>query len=294
MRSMSLATALVLAVVTGPAGAEVKWNELEQIFARSASEEPDGIHRFSFPRGDLSVTVDGVKLETGLALGSWLAFRPADGDQVTVTGDLVLAQDEVNPVMRRLAEGGIEVTGLHNHLLRADPFPMYLHVKGHGDAVELANRLSDALGLTGMPTERSEHVSGEPELTLDTTAITQALGYEGKADGGVYKIGIPRAGQITADGMAVPPSMGTAVAINFQSAGEGRAATTGDFVLTAEEVNPVIQALREHGIEVTALHNHMLEDEPRLFFMHFWGVGAPEDLTGGLKAALAEVDVEEG
>lgn len=292
MRSMPLAAALVLAFAAGPVSADVNWNQLEQIFARPASEEPGGIHRFSFPRGDMRVTVDGVELETGLALGSWLAFCPAADDQATVMGDLVLTQDEVNPVMKSLAENGIEVTALHNHLLRADLFPMYMHVKGQGDAVELANTLRDALGLTGTPTERSEHVAGEPELNLDTAVITQALGYEGKAEGAVYKISIPRAEQITAGGMAVPPPIGTALAINFQSAGEGKAATTGDFVLTAGEVNPVIQTLREHGIEVTALHNHMLEEEPRLFFMHFWGVGAPQDLARGLKAALDKINVE--
>lgn len=292
MRTIPIAAALALSVTTGPVRGDVNWNELEQIFARQASQESEGVRRFAFPRDDIRVSVDGVKVEPGLALVSWLAFRPGADDQTLIMGDLVLTQEEVNPVLERLAETGIDVTALHNHLLHADPLPMYMHVKAQGDAVELAGALSDALGLTGTPSERSQQIGSEPELNLDTATISSVLGREGEVDGSVYKISIPRTEQITVDGTPVPPPMGTAIAINFQSAGDAEAATTGDFVLIAEEVNPVLEALRGHGIQMTALHNHMLEEEPRLFFMHFWGHGEPEELARGLRAALDQVAVQ--
>lgn len=163
---------------------------------------------------------------------------------------------------------------------------------GHGDPSELARALQEAIALSGTPTERSDDAGGGPELRLDAAVIARVLGREGKADGGVYKLSIPRAEQITSEGRPVPPTMGTAIAINFQDAADGKAATTGDFVLTAQEVNPVVRALREHGIEVTALHNHMLQEAPRLFFLHFWGVDSPEGLARGLKAALDKVNVQ--
>ena len=188
-----------------------------------------------------------------------------------VMGDLVLTQEEVNPVMSRLAEGGIEITALHNHLLRAQPATMYMHVEGHGDPVQLAQALRAALERSGTPLGAPAKPSpdaGAQGAALDTAAIERALGRKGTANGKVFQVSVPRAGPVADGGMAVPPAMGSAEAINFQPAGEGEAATTGDFVLTAEEVNPVLRALREHGIEVTAIHNHMLDDQPRLFFMH--------------------------
>ena len=216
-------------------------------------------------------------------------------------------------MMSRLAEGGIEITALHNHLLRARPATMYMHVEGHGDPVGLARTLRAALERSGTPLggkasptageqampaadagapAKPSPDAGAPGSGLDTAAIERALGRKGTANGRVLQVSVPRAGPVADGGMAVPPAMGSAEAINFQAAGEGRAATTGDFVLTAEEVNPVLRALREHGIEVTAIHNHMLDDQPRLFFMHFWGVGEPGRLAEGLKAALDKVAVK--
>ena len=207
-------------------------------------------------------------------------------------GDLVLTEQELNPVMRVLAEGGIDVTAIHNHLLRAQPATMYMHVEGHGDPAKLAETFRAALERSGTPlTSPSGGSSGQQEVGLDTAALERVLGQKGRASGGVYQFSIPRAEPIADGGMGVPPSMGTGIAINFQAVGQGKAATTGDFVLTAGEVNPVLRTLREHGIEVTALHNHMLEEEPRLFFMHFWGVDDAGKLAEGLKAALGKVNV---
>jgi hypothetical protein len=295
MRATTIALAafaLAAPALAAPArAAETDWKRVDEILGREGTEQPGSVHKLSFPRTDLKVTLDGVPLKPGFALGSWLAFAPA-GDGAMVMGDLVLTEPEVNPVMSRLAEGGIEVTALHNHLLRAEPFPMYMHVEGHGDPVRLAQALRTALEQSKTPlrAESATAAAGQ-EPGFDTAAIERVLGRKGKASGGVYQVSVPRAEPVAEGGMAVPPAMGSAEAINFQAAGEGRAATTGDFVLTAEEVNPVLRALREHGIEVTALHNHMLDDQPRLFFMHFWGVGEPARLAEGLKAALDKVNV---
>ena len=298
MRATTLALAafaLAAPVLAAPArAADTDWKRVDEALGRPGADQPGGVHRFGFPRTDLKVTLDGVAIEPALALGSWLAFQPARGDEAMVMGDLVLTQEEVNPVMSRLAEGGIEITALHNHLLRAQPATMYMHVEGHGDPVQLAQALRAALERSGTPLGAPAKPSpdaGAQGAGLDTAAIEQALGRKGTANGKVLQVSVPRAEPVADGGMAVPPAMGSAEAINFQAAGEGRAATTGDFVLTAAEVNPVLRALREHGIEVTALHNHMLTDEPRLFFMHFWGVGEPGRLAEGLKAALDRIDV---
>jgi hypothetical protein len=290
MRTLSLAAAAVLAFAVS-AHAETDWKQVEQVLGREAAEQPGGVHRFSLPRSDLKVTVDGIAIKPALALGSWLAFKEVDGGAM-VMGDLVLTEPEINPVMSRLAEGGIEITAIHNHLLRAQPATFYLHIDGHGDPVKLAQRLRLALEQSQTPLafQPAPAAAGQKGPEFDTAALERVLGRKGKASGGVYQLSIPRAETVNADGTEVPASMGTAIAINFQLLDGGRAATTGDFVLRAEEVNPVLHALREHGIEVTAIHNHMLQDEPRLFFMHFWGVDETGKLAQGLKAALDKVN----
>jgi len=222
-----------------------------------------------------------------LALGSWLAFR-SEGDQALVMGDLVLTADEVSPVMRKLAGEGIEITALHNHLLRAAPPAFYMHVRGYGDPVKLAAALHDGLLLSKTPLMPATGAAPSP-IELDTASIDRTLDAKGKVNGGVYQVSLKRAETVTDAGMAVPEAMGTAVAINFQPTGQGKAAIAGDFVLTANEVNPVLRALRANDIEVTALHNHMLDDVPRMFFMHFWANANLTKLTAGLKAALDQI-----
>jgi hypothetical protein len=194
--------------------------------------------------------------------------------------------------MTKLAAGGIEITALHNHLLRNQPFTMYMHVQGNGDPVKLAGVLHTALAESKTPLSTAAAPSPTPPpIDLDTAAIDQALGAKGTNNGGVYQFGIPRAEPIKDGGMEVPPPMGSANAINFQPTGGGKAAITGDFVLIAKEVNPVLKALREHGIEVTAIHNHMLDDQPHLYFMHFWANDDARKLAEGLKAALAQINI---
>ena len=248
------------------------------------------VYRVGFPRTDLKVTLDGVALRAGFALGGWLAFEKM-GDQGMVMGDLVLTEEEVNPVMTKLAAAGIEVTALHNHLLRNQPFTMYMHVLGHGDPVKLAAALHTALAESKTPLVVAATPIEPLEIDFDTAAVDQALGAKGTNNGGVYQFSIPRAEPVTDGGMEIPAAMGSANAINFQATGGGKAAITGDFVLIAKEVNPVLKALREHGIEVTALHNHMLDDQPHLYFMHFWANDDARKLAEGLKAALTQINI---
>ena len=276
--------------LAGAARAAQPWEEaIAAAIGRTGTEMPDGVYRVGLPRSDLHVTLDGVAVRPALALGSWVAFRRMGrGNQVMAMGDLVLTDEEVNPVMTRLLEGGIEVTALHNHLLGGSPHTMYMHIGGHGDGAALARTLHAALALSGTPLTASPPAAPTP-LDLDTAAIDRALGRPGRANGGVYAISIPRAERPRQSGMAVPDAMGAAIAINFQPTGGGRAAIAGDLVLTADEVSPVLRSLRASGIGVTALHNHMLDDQPRLFFMHFWAEGDAVTLAQGLAAALGHV-----
>jgi hypothetical protein len=288
-----LAVAALFAAVPGAAFAADEWQaQVGDALGKTGTTTPSGIYRVGLPRTDLKVTLDGVELKAGFALGSWLAFEKM-GDQGMVMGDLVLTEAEVNPVITKLAAGGIEVTALHNHLLRNQPFTMYMHVLGHGDPVKLAAVLHTALAESKTPLSAAPTAAAAaPQpLDLDTSAIDQMLGAKGTNNGGVYQLSIPRAEPIKDNGMDVPPAMGSANAINFQPTGGGKAAITGDFVLIAKEVNPVLKALRDHGIEVTAIHNHMLDDQPHLYFMHFWANDDARKLAEGLKAALAQINV---
>src|SRR5262252_8944818 len=289
---LQLALAALLSGASGASlAADNDWQaRVGEALGKPGAAAPSGIYRVALPRTDLKVTLDGVELKPGFALGSWLAFeKMSEGGMVM--GDLVLTMDEVNPVMRKLAAGGVEVTALHNHLLRNQPFTMYMHVLGHGDLVKMAGVLRAALVESKTPLSASPAAPSAPQIDLDTAAIDRALGAKGTNNGGVYQFSIPRAEPITDAGMAVPPPMGSANAINFQPTGGGKAAITGDFVLVAKEVNPVLKALREHGIEVTAIHNHMLDDQPRLYFMHFWANDDVKKLAVGLKAALAQINI---
>jgi hypothetical protein len=291
LRVRELALFVVLAAAPGLAVAADDWQaQVGEALGKTGSATPSGIYRVGLPRTDLVVTLDGVRLRPGFALGGWLAFEKM-GDQGMVMGDLVLAMDEVAPVMTKLAAGGIDVTALHNHLLRNQPFTMYMHVLGHGDPVKLAAALHTALAESKTPLGAAATPIEPPEIDFDTAAVDQTLGAKGTNNGGVYQFSIPRAEPIKEDGMEVPTVMGLANAINFQATGGGKAAITGDFVLIAKEVNPVLKALRDHGIEVTALHNHMLDDQPHLFFMHFWANDDAKKLAEGLKAALAQINI---
>jgi hypothetical protein len=262
------------------------WKPVEEAMGRSGQLQPGDVIRFGMPRKDLHVTLGDVAIKAGLALGSWAAFMRTEHGAM-VMGDLVPTEDELSPVMRKLQEGGIEIAAVHNHLIGESPHVVYMHISSHGDAVKMAHAIHDAVALTKTPGPDSSAppAAAEP-LGIDQKAIEETLGRTGKVNGGILQFGVPRAESITDAAMVIPPTMGVATAINFQPTGGGKAAITGDFVLLGKEVNPVMKALRENGIEVTAVHSHMLMEEPRLFFMHFWANNDAAKLAKGLKAAL--------
>jgi hypothetical protein len=267
-----------------PTQAPDHWKAVEQALGRAGQAQPGGVFKFSLPRRDLHVAVNGIEVKPGFGLGSWVAFKDA-GPQAMVMGDLVLTEPEVEPVMARLLESGIEVTALHNHLLGESPRVMYMHLAGHGDAATLARAIHDALKLTATPAaEPAAAASTSPGL--EQGRIEAALGRSGKVNGGILQFSVPRNETVTMHAQVVPPSMGVATAVNFEPAGNGQAAITGDFVLLGSEVNPVLAALRKNGIDVAAVHSHMLEEAPRLFFVHFWASGDAVRLAQGVRAAL--------
>jgi Domain of Unknown Function (DUF1259) len=264
----------------------IDWQKVDETLGRKAAVSGD-VHRYGFPRSDLSVTLDGLTIKPGLALGGWVAFKPTHGGAMAM-GDLVLLETEINPVMAKMIAGGLEITAVHNHLLRANPATFYMHVAGHGDPAKLAAAIREALAESKTPMTAAPPTSPPPAVDLDTAQLDQIIGVKGQNNGGIYAFNVPRRDPINEGGMALTPvgPMGVAIGINFQPTGGGKAAITGDFVLTGNEVNPVISALRSNGIEVTALHSHMLDEQPRLFFMHFWANDDAIKLAKGLRAAL--------
>jgi hypothetical protein len=281
----------VVALATGSPAAEPDWSGVDKVFGAPGKDLPGGVRRYGWPRADLAVRVGDVKIEPALALGSWAGFLDDGGAETMTMGDLVLLDSEVTPVVTALIAGGLQITAIHNHLLNEQPHVAYVHFSGHGERVSLAKGLRAALERTKTPLEASKPSSATPEEQAVYKKLQDSLGRPGTLAGRVLQVGVPREDRITEDGMEVPPSIGMAIAMNFQSVG-ARVATTGDFVLVASEVNPVIRELRAGGIEVTAVHSHMLTESPRLFFMHFWGVDTPERIAGGLKAALSKVSVK--
>ena len=284
LRFFTVGTVLISAAASAQ---EIDWQKVDVAFGRKPAISGD-VHRYGFPRTDLSVTLDGVTIKPAFALGGWIAFKPAHGGAM-VMGDLVLLETEINPVMTKLIEGGLDITAVHNHLLRANPATFYMHVGGHGDPVKITIAIHEALTASKTPLgPPAAAAAPPPAIDLETARIDQIIGAKGQANGGVYQFGVPRRDLINEGGMQISPvgPMGVATAINFQPTGNGKAAITGDFVLTANEVNPVIRALRSNDIEVTAVHSHMLDEQPRLFFLHFWANDDAEKLARGLRAAI--------
>ncbi len=291
VRHLSLAALAGCLFFGSSAGAaEPDWKAVEQALGKPGQVQAGDVFRVGMPRTDLSVSVKGVPVKAGFALGSYAAFRQA-GDRAMVMGDLVLLDQEVPAVMSGLFSGGLEVTAVHNHLNEMSPHVMYMHYEGHGDAVQLARALRQALSASATPFGGPAPVAPGGTPAIDTRQIEQALGRAGRDLGnGVFQVTVPRAEAITENGMPLLPAMGVATVLNFQALDGGKAAITGDFVLVDREVNPVARALRQHGIDVTAIHNHGLRDTPRLFYMHFWAVESAATLAQGLKAALDQTN----
>ena len=297
MKLRGISGLILVSVVCSRAPAQapfepIDWKRVDQALGKAGSLQPDGAYKFGLPRGDLHVSVSGVAVKPALALGSWVAFKQVSDSEAMLMGDLVLLEGEVEPVLAKLQEGGIEQTALHNHLLHESPHVLYMHIAGRGGPTRLAAAVHAALALTKTPFGAPSATPSAAPLGLDTAQIAQIIGHHGKVNGGVYQLGVPRAETVTVDGVEIPPSMGLATAINFQPTGHAKAAITGDFVLVGSEVNPVIRALHENGIAVTALHSHMLADLPHLFFMHYWGTDDALKLARGLRAALDKMNVK--
>ena len=288
MRSLrQLLIALLVSVPVVASGQALDTAGIDEALGRSGQKTGE-VYKLSFPRSDLHVSVNGVSIKPGLALGSWAAFAGTN-EKAMVMGDLVLLQGEINPVMKKLRDSGFEVTAVHNHLLDETPIVMYMHYMGEGNAKQLATSLHEALAASKTPLGKPASPPADSSTPAWVKSVQDAIGHRGTYKGGVLSFAVPRSAAITMNGMTITPAQGVAESINFQEAGAGKVATTGDFVLTADEVNPVISALQDNHISITALHSHMLKEEPRLFFMHFWGLGSSEAVGEGIKAALAKV-----
>ena len=266
----------------------IDWKKVDAAMGRNAAVSGD-VHRYGFPRTDLQVALDGVAIRPALALGGWAAFTPMKNGAM-VMGDLVLLETEVNPVMAKLLEGGLEITAIHNHLLRANPATFYMHIGGHGDPVKMAEAIRVALAQSKIPAPPAAPAT-PPAVDLDMAQLDQIIGAKGQANGGVYQFNVARRDPIIEGGMMIPIAMGSAHVINFQPTGGGNAAITGDFVVTGDEVTPLIRTLRSNGIDVTAIHSHMLTEQPRLIFMHFWAIDNAVKLARALRAGLEKTAI---
>jgi Domain of Unknown Function (DUF1259) len=289
LRCLVLAGVLLVPLTVRSQG--LNTSAIDQALGRSGQKAGE-VYRVGFPRTDLHVTVQGVSVKPGLALGSWAAFSGTD-ENATVMGDLVLLDSEVNPVMEKLRSAGFDISAVHNHLLGETPHVMYMHYMGHGGAAQIAGSLRAALAVSKTPLEKPAAPAPEPATPPEwVTTINDTIGRQGTLRGGVLSFGLARSEAITEGSMTLGSPQGVAESINFQETETGKVATTGDFVLTAEEVNPVISALEEHHISVTALHSHMLTEQPRLFFMHFWAHDNTASVAAGIKAALSHIAIK--
>ena len=271
--------------------ADIDWKKVDAALGKTAAVSGE-VHRYGLPRSDLHVTLDGVAIKPALALGGWVAFAPMHGEAMLM-GDLVLLETEITPVMTKLLDSGLDITAIHNHILRASPATFYMHVAGHGDPEKMAASIHSALSSASKtPFDQPATTAGPaPAIDLDTAKIDEAMGAKGTVNGGVYQFGIPRREPAVESAMPVNAALGGANAVNFQPTGNGKAAITGDFLVTGNEVNPLIRALRAGDIEVTAIHSHMLDEEPRMFFIHFWANDDAVKLAHGVRAALDKTAV---
>jgi hypothetical protein len=288
-----LAVSAVLALASVPLAAQqdsAGWAAVDSAVGRAGMAQDGGVWTYRFPRRDLTVKVGDVTVMPGLALRSWVAFRRA-GAGAMMMGDLVLLESEVTPVISKLEQLGVHATALHNHLQGESPRVMYLHVFGQGDPAKLGRAVHEALALTGTPDAVPDGKGTAIRFQLDTTQLATALGRKGKVSDGAWSVGVPRAELIRVGGMVAPPAMGVATSIGIQPLGEGRAAVAGDFVLVQSEVTPVVQALRAAGIAVTAIHSHMVGEQPRLIFVHYWATGDALTLARALRGIVARTHV---
>ncbi|HEY2349757.1 MAG TPA: DUF1259 domain-containing protein [Puia sp.] len=265
--------------------AQVDSTGLNNIFGKKGTVQGQ-VYKITFPRSDLKVQVNEFSVSPGLALTSWIGILSM-GHESMMMGDLVMLDTEEPTVVAKLVSLNLQITAIHNHLVNEKPAIKYLHFSGSDDALSLAEKIKSVISLTGTPMSPPQGTLITP--VIDWLNVESVLGTKGKHNGNLLQYSFPRKERLTESGMEMPPAMGMATGINFQMS-DNQAAITGDFVLLAKEVNPVIKALTENGITVTAVHNHMLFDDPRLLMLHFWAVGDPGKLAAGLKAALDQTN----
>ncbi|HEY8689486.1 MAG TPA: DUF1259 domain-containing protein [Chitinophagaceae bacterium] len=270
------------------------WSSVENVFGKKGTVQ-DNVFKISYPRSDLKVKVGDLIVAPGFALGSWIGFISTgkgmkmgpDMDEYMMMGDLVLLDTEVPEVLKKLVTENLKVTAIHNHLINESPNVKYVHFSGSGDRVKLAEAIKSVLAVTGTPLTPPQ--SPAQTTNIDWSKVESILGTTGKHNGMLLQYSFPRKEKLKESGMVMPPYIGMATAINFQKDGD-KAAITGDFVLLADEINPVIKILIENGITPTALHNHMIHDDPRLFMMHFWAIDDPEKLARTLQQVLTSTN----
>ncbi len=271
----------VVGVGQAPLGAP--WDSVGRILQTSGSAT-GGYYRYSWPRRDLALRIGDVTVSPALALGAWAGFS-GDAADATMMGDLVLTSGEVKPVLAELARQQIAVTAIHNHLAGEDPKITYIHFHADGNALELAGRLDHVLARTSAP--RPVAAAAPQPVTIDTGLVFNTLGLRGRAQGAVAQVSVVLVpGTVTMHGRTVTPALGYGTPINIQVVSPDRAVATGDFTVLAAKVAPVFDALTAHGITATALHSHLVGEEPKLYYMHFWADGPLTDVLRGLRAAL--------
>jgi hypothetical protein len=279
-------------------GQQNDWTSVENVFGKKGTVQ-DNVFKISYPRSDLKVKVGDLTVAPGFALGSWIGFinvskrmdmRDHEADTknaAMMMGDLVLLDTEIPEVLKKLVAVDLKVTAIHNHLINESPNVKYVHFSGTGDRVKLAEAIKSVLAITATPLAPPQ--SPAQTTNIDWSAVETILGTTGKHNGMLLQYVFPRKEKLKESGMVMPPFIGMGTAINFQKNGD-KAAITGDFVLLADEINPVVKILVENGITPTALHNHMIHDNPRLFMMHFWAVDDPAKLARALQQVLTETN----
>jgi len=290
-RRLILGSAVLVSLARVAAAQDVP-AEYQQVLAAlgKQGDYKANVLKVNIPRNDVAVTVAGVKTPTPFGFGGWIALTKGTGGMDVMMGDLVLLQDEVNPVMSALLENGLEVTALHNHFFWDEPRMYYMHVHGHGKPADLARKVKPAIDLIGKGRPAPAPApAAAPAPTIDTAKLAQIVGTQGEQTGAVYKITIGR-DDLKLTEMGAP--LNTRMGLNTWAAFVGtndNAAIAGDVAMVANEVTPVLKALRQSGLQVVAIHHHMTGTQPTIYFLHYWGTGPAEKLATGFKAALGEL-----